>query len=281
MARPKKQTVDYYPHVAKAGKTIFILESRWGNDGYAFLHKLLETICSTNGHVINYGNPGEKEFLLAKTRTNEETATAILDKLAELGKIDSELWAEKYIWYQNLVNNVKDAYKKRIYDLPTKPCLQFLKPHSIEFPLVETPLQQVFVDGSTESKVKETKLNNTKEEEIASVYRLFQNEMGIISNIIFEKIADDIEHYSATWVTEALKIAVVRGKRNLGYVESILADWRANGYNLEQKPWDIEKKHKGANNNGNATNRQSTGTIQSPFNQGPSNPSRVRKAGSS
>jgi hypothetical protein len=160
LARPKKQTVDYYPHIVKSGKTLFILETHWGNDGYAFFHKLLETLCSTAGHVIDYGNPAEREFLLAKTRVNEETASAILDKLAELGKIDPELWAEKRIWYQNLVDNIKDAYKKRLDDLPQKPSLRNQKPPVNEFPATETPSERVSGDGSTESKVKKIKVNN-------------------------------------------------------------------------------------------------------------------------
>ena len=44
MARPRKQTVDYFPHYCKCGRTIFILENRFGNDGYAFWFKLLEIL---------------------------------------------------------------------------------------------------------------------------------------------------------------------------------------------------------------------------------------------
>lgn len=44
MARPKKQTVDYFPHFVKGGRTIFILENKFGNDGYAFWFKLLEIL---------------------------------------------------------------------------------------------------------------------------------------------------------------------------------------------------------------------------------------------
>ena len=44
MARPAKTSVDYFPHMAHSGKTIAILEARWGNDGYAFWFKLLELL---------------------------------------------------------------------------------------------------------------------------------------------------------------------------------------------------------------------------------------------
>jgi hypothetical protein len=32
--RKEKQTADYFPHMATSGKTLFILESSFGNDGY-------------------------------------------------------------------------------------------------------------------------------------------------------------------------------------------------------------------------------------------------------
>lgn len=177
MARPKKQVVDYFPHGAQPGKTIFILENRWGNDGYAFWFKLLETLCSSKGHVYDYGNPSAREFLLAKTKVDEETAINILSKLAELGKIDAELWADNKIWCQNLVDNVRDAYKKRIDEIPEKPSLSRNKPPCSEFPTPETPLEPVSVDGSAQTKVKETKLNKTKLNNIYTIeFELFYSE---------------------------------------------------------------------------------------------------------
>ena len=38
MARPQKQTVKYFPHDTDAsdGKTLTIIQAKYGNDGYAF-----------------------------------------------------------------------------------------------------------------------------------------------------------------------------------------------------------------------------------------------------
>ena len=36
LARPTKQTVDYFPHFVDDGKTKFILQNLYGNDGYSF-----------------------------------------------------------------------------------------------------------------------------------------------------------------------------------------------------------------------------------------------------
>ena len=56
MARPKKQKVEYFPHFVMSGRTIFILENTYGNDGYAFWFKLLELLGDTEGHYYECEN---------------------------------------------------------------------------------------------------------------------------------------------------------------------------------------------------------------------------------
>ena len=89
MARPKKQTVDYFPHFVKCGRTIYILENRFGNDGYAFWFKLLEILGESEGHFYDCSNLSNWEYLLAKTRVEEKTAQDIIKVLINLGKIDA------------------------------------------------------------------------------------------------------------------------------------------------------------------------------------------------
>ena len=66
MARPKKQTIDYFPHSCTHGKTMFIIEQKYGNDGYAFWFKLLELLGDTAGHYIDLNDEATQEFLQAK-----------------------------------------------------------------------------------------------------------------------------------------------------------------------------------------------------------------------
>lgn len=93
MGRPRKQTVDYFPHFVGAdSKTKFILENKWGNDGYAFWFKLLELLGRSDGHCYDCSVSANKMYLVSLARVREETADDILETLAELGKIDKELW---------------------------------------------------------------------------------------------------------------------------------------------------------------------------------------------
>ena len=152
MARPKKQTVDYFPHDAGAsdGDTLTILQNHFGNDGYAFWFKLLEKISSSENHIIDCRNSKKWQLLLAKTRTNQETGIAIMDMLCELEAIDAELWrGDKVIWCQKLVDNVADVYKNRNSPVPERPIPTDNNGISIKH-------NSISITDNTQSKVKET-----------------------------------------------------------------------------------------------------------------------------
>ena len=49
----KKRSCDYFPHTAKPGQTVAILESEFGIQGYAAWFKLLELLTSADDHYID------------------------------------------------------------------------------------------------------------------------------------------------------------------------------------------------------------------------------------
>ncbi len=124
MARPHKQTVDYFPHDTDAseGKTLTIIQSKYGNDGYAFWFKLLQLLGKASGHYYDFNNPADWEFLLAKTHQNgTEKTKDILDTLVVLGAIDAELYAHGIIWCEKFVERVADAYNRTVEGAPQRP----------------------------------------------------------------------------------------------------------------------------------------------------------------
>lgn len=123
MGRPRKQTVDYFPHfVSTDSRTKFILEQSWGNDGYAFWFKLLELLGRSEGHHYDCSSMANEKYLVALMKIDEGTINEILATLADLGNIDKELWEKrKVIWCQSLVDNLQDVYAKRTVSAPTKP----------------------------------------------------------------------------------------------------------------------------------------------------------------
>lgn len=156
MTRPRKQTVDYFPHTCKHGKTMFILEKRYGVHGYAFWFKLLELLGSSEGHFFDCNDPANWEYLCVVTGLESELCTEALELLAKLDAIDSELWEAKVIWSENFVKGVTDAYRNRRVDPPKRPD-NYIKKTTSE----KITTSSLHVDNH---KLNETKLNKTRED---------------------------------------------------------------------------------------------------------------------
>lgn len=171
MARPTKETVSYYPHFVRGGRTIFILESKYGNDGYAFWFKLLEILGESEGHWFDCSVPNNWAYLIAKVRCDEKTAYDIMQTLIDLGKIDAKLWAErKVIWCQNFVNNLGSVYKMRRAEIPVMPCFEDSPENK---PRKEAKTTKINRDGSeliTEKIAEEKKREEERREEKKRIY---------------------------------------------------------------------------------------------------------------
>ena len=238
MARPKKQTVDYFPHIANSGKTIFILENQFGNDGYAFWFKTLELLATTDGHVIDTGNPSEWEFLIAKTRVSEDTAREILNLLGKLEAIDNELLQVGILWCQNLVDNVSDVYKKRKVNLPVRPDPNSFGQQKHEQSGVSddgNPSTTIVSDNiNPQSKVKETKVKETKVKEssnaenkppaAANIFTIYEQNFGMLNPMTIETVEKWEADLGEELVIEAMRRAAVDNKA-FRYAEGIMRSW--------------------------------------------------------
>lgn len=131
MARPKKNTVDYFPHTVKHKKTMVILEDKFGNDGYAFWFKLLEMLGDTENHYLDLCDEMTWTYLQTKMKLGHDTCNEILNLLSKLNAIDAELWTKRIVWCQNFVNNIADVYRKRSTEIPTRPCLNVIRAENI------------------------------------------------------------------------------------------------------------------------------------------------------
>ena len=191
MARPHKQTVDYFPHDTDAsdGKTLTIIQSKYGNDGYSFWFKLLQLLGKTPGHYYDFNKPADWEFLLAKTHQNDtEKAKDILETLVVLGAIDAELYAHGVIWCQKFVDRVADAYDRTVNGAPQRP--GFLvnvgdKGISVPDNNVSANRNSKNATETPQTKLKETKLNDM----YTPLFSLW-NKLGIITH---KKLTSDMK----------------------------------------------------------------------------------------
>ncbi len=162
MSRPRKATVDFFPHYVNHGETLFNVESDFGNDGYAFWFKLLEILGRSEHHFYDCNNKKKWKYLLSKTSFSEEDATKILDLLSELESIDKELWQNKIIWSSNFVDNLSKLYSRREVSPLTKPeilglCIQKHQVNGIN------------VDINPQSKVEESKEEDSPSLQISNL----------------------------------------------------------------------------------------------------------------
>lgn len=240
---------------------MFILEQKWGNDGYSFWFKLLEILGSSDGHYICLGNPSTREFLVAKTHLEVDLCYRILDLLAELEAIDRDLWeTEKVIWCQNLVDNVGGVYQKRRADLPQKPSFRNQKPRTSDVSGAETPHSKVSDAETPQSKVKESKVNKSKvnkketescinplspetsvekaffeeplgEEKLTELIRYYSQNVSPATPVNITDLQYDLADFDGDLelLKEAVNICARNNERRYSYFAGILKNWRANG----------------------------------------------------
>jgi hypothetical protein len=158
MARPSKNTAEFFSHTVAHSKTMFKLEAKYGNDGYAFFFKLLEMLGAADNHFLDLSNEGDWEYFAIRMKVDEDICAKIINDLVTWDKLDKELWTErKVIWYQKFVDGLSTLYANRRRELPQKPCFYNENPEPVEVSTVET----------TQSKVKYSKVKESKENTIA------------------------------------------------------------------------------------------------------------------
>jgi hypothetical protein len=111
--RKELNTVTYFPHKCIQGKTMFILEGKFGNDGYSTWFKTLEQLGLSEYHFIDCRDESTWQYLQAKMKLDADRLKAIYDTLAKLGSIHQELWDQKIIWSFNFIDGLKELYNRR------------------------------------------------------------------------------------------------------------------------------------------------------------------------
>lgn len=171
MARPEKNTVEYFPFYCEDGNKMFYLEETYGNDGFATFIKLLRELAKTNYHYLDLSKPTTQMFLSAKCKISKETLLLIIKDLVDLGKFDKILWEENCIvWCQDFVDSIQDAYFKRKNKCITYDGLLLLL-NSLG---VRKPSKSKLKDaGNTQTILDYTKLEETKDINEALPFKFF------------------------------------------------------------------------------------------------------------
>lgn len=114
MARPERNNVDYFPFICKEGKTMYYIEEKYGNDGFATWIKILRQMAVTDYHFLSLSKKVDVMFLSSKCKVSEQVLISIIDDLAEMGEFEHDLWFEsKVLFSVKFIDHIKDAYIKR------------------------------------------------------------------------------------------------------------------------------------------------------------------------
>lgn len=162
MARPEKNSVDYFPFFCEEGKKMYYIEETYGNDGFAVFVKLLRELAKSEFHYLDLSKPTTMMFVSAKCKVSKELLSNIINDLVELGKFDRTLWTEnRIIWCQDFIDSIQDAYSKR-----NNKCITLDGLFNLLCGLGIRKLNKCIIKGddNTQSKEKKRKEDESKEE---------------------------------------------------------------------------------------------------------------------
>lgn len=80
----------------------------------------------------------------------------------------------------------------------------------------------------------------TLESERPNIYRLYEQNIGMLTPLIAETLQEAGARYPLEWIQDAMRIAVANNARSWRYIEAILDEWEAKGRNEREDRRDPE-----------------------------------------
>jgi len=151
MARPIKNNADYFSHDndMRDDERIKAVRRKFSHIGYSTWNMLLERLCRAENFKIEY-NEESIDIMAGDFNIEPLQLKEIIDYLIKLKLIIQEA---NVIFSQTMITRFEGLFRKRKRDA------EKLSP-------TITPTNNVIADDNTQSKVKDSKVNKIKEEEI-------------------------------------------------------------------------------------------------------------------
>lgn len=167
MARKPSYKVEYFPH-RMGGEDMEHIQAMFGNDGYAVWFKILERIASTDYHILDLRTEKMISRCASKCLVTKDRLFDILNELALLDEIDSELWKIGIVWSEKFIESVAPVYEKRSNKCLSK--IEALAMIGITAPetTISAPETPQSDTGNTQSKVKYSIVNKSEVEVVST-----------------------------------------------------------------------------------------------------------------
>lgn len=88
---------------------------------------------------------------------------------------------------------------------------------------------QGLMDGKWDADRQEHVSGGMLVPERPNIFGLYEQNIGPLTPMIVDTLKEAEQTYPADWISDALRIAVVKNVRNWRYVEAILKDWKEKG----------------------------------------------------
>ena len=114
MTRTARHDADYFPFYVKDGKTLFILQEKYGLRGIGFFTNLMRFLCKQPDHHICIESETDRLYFFAQIHADEKEGLEILSVMAKTGKIDESLWTSRMVIVSpDLLGSLIPLYQKR------------------------------------------------------------------------------------------------------------------------------------------------------------------------
>ena len=82
---------------------------------------------------------------------------------------------------------------------------------------------------SPDSLISNTENTTENTSATSEIFKTYENNIGMLTPILSEKIGDAIDTYPHQWILDAIQEAVTHGARSWAYVDKILRTWKSKG----------------------------------------------------
>lgn len=114
MARPAREDADWFPFYAKDGRTLTILQHRFGLAGIGFFTNLMRLLTQTPRHHVQISDEADAVYTFSRLGCEPDEAEAMIATMVMTGKLDRRLWDGAHVLYSSaLVDSLAGLYEKR------------------------------------------------------------------------------------------------------------------------------------------------------------------------
>lgn len=207
--------------------------------------KLMSAIFETEFHDLEYVKDNETK------RAKASTCKLVLLAIADHANDDGEAWpglrrlgVKTALSRQGLMDTIEALKYHNLLTVDEEPSKLHTNNYTINVSEITamsshltTPCKATLhadvkpLDQNHQLSLKEEEEGKTQKKiDTAKIYKTYENNIGIITQMISDEIGGLIDDYPIDWVTEAIKSAAMNNARKMSYIKGTLRNWKENGY---------------------------------------------------